>query len=550
MKNDYRDVIEDSIVLRFFFGIAYTFEKFQNSIGQRILTSLTGLDDRCLPRGFVLCHWAFEAHNDQFVHVVVDKLNGSYTLPSAVHDFVAVAYVIAKTPECTDEAISLYGYGFQDYHFMKLTDILSDKDGKLKVRNLGLSFNKLPDRGIAGLFNGAAAAFQSLCYLGLDNLGLSSNMIDDECINPILATLARILNEVRFSFVDNALDVPSLKVFRKALCHHQLSNLTELRLAGSLSSKPRANAKLIQSLGHCRSLKVLDLSSNDLCAPGGRALGRILPRLSLDMLDISFAKLGDKGISALNQGLKSTYMYHIGCLNLGENDIHTAGILCLTNSICAGKMVIKDSLDLTKNPLDLKGAKAVVRLLSSKHFLAEEVELSYCELTTAEGDSAHSISLHSGGSSITYAGFREWICGHEIKADGVEILGLRNSKFCGEGIHIFAGFMHLCPHLRSLDCSYCDITSNDLKQLLLMLSQSDVNLDWWNLGNNYLDDDGVSALIEHLSIFPSWTRISIDGNSQVSSEMCRSLKEICEKVCTPVILFFPLYTLLIMTSIL
>ena len=534
MKHAYPDVIEDSIVLRFFFGIAYTFENFQNSIGQRILTSLTGLDDRCLPRDFVLCHWAFEAHNDQFVHIVIDKLDGSYDLPSAIHDFVAVAYVITKIkiPECTDTAISLRGYGLQDYHFMMLTDKLSDKDGKLQVRSLDLSFNKLPDRGVAGLFNGAAAAFQSLRYLALDNLGSSSNMIDDECINPILATLAQSLNEVRFSFVDNAFDVTSLMVFRDALCRHQLSNLTELRLAGSLSSDPLADAEFILALGHCRGLKVLDLSSNDLHEPGGRALGKVLPQLSLDMLDISFAKLGDEGISALNQGLESTY--HIGCLNLGENDIHTAGILCLTDSICAGKMVIKDSLDLTENPLDLKGAEAVVRLLSNEHFLAEDVELSFCDLTFAEDDSAHSISLHSGESSMTCAGFREWICGHEIKADGVEILGLRFSKFSGEGIHVLAGFMHLCPHLRSLDCSECNITSNDLKQLLSLISQSNLNLEWWNLDNNDLDDDGVSALIEH---FPTLTNIDIRRNSQISSEMCRSLKEIYEKVYTPVIKF-------------
>ena len=533
MKYDY-PVIEDSIVLRFFFGIAYTFENFQNSISQRILTSLTGLDDRSLPRDRVLCYWAFEAHNDQFVRVVIDKLEGSYTLPRAVHDFVAVAYVIAKTPECTDEAISLYGYGLQDYHFIMLTDILSDKDGKLQVENLELGSNNLTDRGMAGLFSRAAAAFRSLCYLALDNLDLSNiNMIDDECINPILATLDQSLNEVAFSFKNNELDVPSLKVFRDALCHHQLSNLTELCLNGSLSSDPLANAEFIQALGHYRGLKVLDLPSNNLCAPGGRALGKILPPFSLERLDISYAKLGDEGISAFIQGLESTC--HIGWLYLGNNDIHAAGILCLTNSIYAGKMVIKDSLHLTENPLDLEGAEAVVRLLSNEYFLAEDVYLSFCELTTAEGDSAHSISPHSGESSMTCVGFREWICENEIKADGVEILRLRYSKFSGEGIHVLAGFMHLCPQLRSLDCIDCNITSNDLKQLLSLLSQSNLNLKWWDLGGNNLDDDGVSALIEHFPMFPSLTNIDIRRNSQISPEMCRNLKEICEKVCTPAI---------------
>ena len=578
MKDDYRLFLnyKGSIVLKFFFGIAYTFEIFQNSIGQRILTSLTGLDDRCLPLDLVLCYWAFEAHNDQFVHVVIDKLNGScYTLPHVIHDFVAVAYVIAKIPECTDEAISLRGFGLRDYHFTVLTDILTNKDWKLQVRRFEFNFNELTVRGIAGLFNRAAAAFQSLSSLALDDSYSSNDIItiDDECINPILATLAQSLNEVVFSFENNPLDVPSLKVFRDALCHHQLSNLTELYLKDSLSSDPLANAEFIQALGHCRGLKVLNLSSNDLHEPGGRALGKILPQLSLETLNISDTVLGDEGMSALNQGLKSTC--HIGRLNLGENDIHAAGISCLADSICAGKMVIEYSLHLTDNPLGLEGAKSVVRLLSSKHFLAEIVDLNYCELTTAEGDSAHFTSPHFGESSITCAGFREWICGCDIKADSIKILKLYGNDFSGEGIkfHVLAGFMHLCPRLRILDCGDCDITSNDLKQLLSLfqphsnlkhsleewdlgnndfhlylkhllslLFQLNLNLEEWDLCNNDLDDGGVSALIEHLLVFPSLTSIGIDGNSQVSSEMCRNLKEICEKVCTPVIFFPTVYT--------
>ena len=546
-------VYEDSIVLRFFFGIAYSFEIFQNSIGQRILTSLTGLDDRCLPRDFVLCHWAFEAHNDQFVRVVIDKLKASYTLPSAIPDFIAVAYVIAKTPECTDEAIYLFCSDLQDYHLTMLTDILANKDGQLQVRSLILklkSCNKLTGRGVTSLFDRAAAAFQSLKYLTLDMDIIKFNMIGDTFINSILAdSIDSILaalaqsfnkkesfNEMELTFHNHSLDVPSLKVFRDALCHHQLSNLTELNLMRSLSSEPLANAEFIQALGHCRGLKVLGLSNNDLCAPGGRALGKILPQLSLERLLISNAKLGDEGMSALNQGLESTC--HIGRLCLVRNDIHAAGISYLADSIYTGKMNINLILYLIENPLDLKGAVAVVRLFSSKHFLTKNVELSSCELTTAEEDIAHSISPHSG-ESITCAGFREWICGCEIKADGIETINLYRNDFSGEGIHVLVGFMHLCPHLRRLECGRCNITSNDLKQLLSLLSQSNLNLEEWDLSYNNLDDDAVSALIEHFSMFPSLTSIYINGNSQVSSETCRNLKEICEKVCTPVILFIP-----------
>jgi Ran GTPase-activating protein (RanGAP) involved in mRNA processing and transport len=453
----------DSMVLRFFFGIAYSFEIFQNGIGQRILTALSDLSYDCLPGRHFLCHWAFEAHNDQFVRIVVDKLNyGTHHLHDAKYDFVAVMYVVAKTPEFTDKAISLYGYGLHDYHLIMLTDLLSNNDGKLQVKSLELKgCNKLTDRGMTDLFSRAQAAFQSLEDLSLND------MVGGEYIYSILAT------------------------------------------------------------GHCRNLKDLDLSTNNLCAPGGRALGEILPQLSLETLDVSNAKLGDEGMSALNQGLESTC--HIGHLNLGWNDIHAAGISCLADSICAGKMVIKHHLCLIENPLGLKGAEAVVRLLSSKHFQAEHVMLDYCGLTTAEDDSAHSISPHSG-ESISCVGIREWACRHKIKADSVKSLCLLRNNFFGEGIHVLAGFMYLCPQLRSLCCGDCNITSNDLEKLLPLLSQSNLKLERWVLSDNNLDDDGVSALIEHLPKFPSLTDIDIYGNDQISSGMCRNLKDICEKV--------------------
>jgi hypothetical protein len=94
--------------------------------------------------------------------LVIDQLNGSYFLPDTIHDFVAVMYVIAKTPECTDRAISLHDSRLQDYH---LTDILSNKDGKLQVRSLRLDrCNKLTTRNVIGLFSRASPAFYSLEY--------------------------------------------------------------------------------------------------------------------------------------------------------------------------------------------------------------------------------------------------------------------------------------------------------------------------------------------------------------------------------------------------
>ena len=88
--------------------------------------------------------------------------------------------------------------------------------------------------------------------------------------------------------------------------------------------------------------------------------------------------------------------------------------------------------------------------------------------------------------------------------------------------------MYLCPQVSDFDCCLCDITSDDLEQLLSLLSQPNLNLEDWNLESNNIDDDGVSALIEQLPMFPALTGIYVDDN-HISQEMFIDLEEICEK---------------------
>ena len=513
----------DSIVLWFFFGIVYAFETFESSIGQRVLTALTHLDEHHSPHELVLCHWAFETHNDQFVHIVANRLHGRYPCPNTIHDFAVVVYVIANTPECTNVSIGLCGCNLHDSHIATLTDVLARKDGKLQVNWLDLRNNEFTDRGITDLFHRASAAFQSLEYLNLGRFQFSYR-ISGKYIDLIVATLAKSSKKIRFSFSDNPLEVPSLTLFKDALCRHQLSCLTELSLTGSLSSNADKNAEFVRALSHCRGLRNLNLSNNNLHAPGGRALGMVLPQLSLEWLYVCNTRLGDEGMAALIQSLDDAC--RIGRLYLNYNAIHAAGISCLADSVCEGKMVIKEFLCLIHNPLGLEGAVALVKMLSSKHFRAYNVQLDYCELTTAEDDNTHSISPRLD-ESITCVGIREQIRRYEVKTSSVTVLHLSNNNFSGEGIHLLAGFMYLCPQLRTLNCGDCEITSDDLKQLLLLLPQPKLYLENWDLDRNIIDDDGVSVLIEHLPVFPSLTRINVHKN-MISQGMLTTLKEICE----------------------
>ena len=123
-----------------------------------------------------ICHWAFEAHNDKFVDIIANQIwnrnlrfqynplfdRFSQKIP---HDFAAEVYVIANTPECNYMEISFSRYDLFDNHLIALTNTLADKAGKLQVKWLDLSYNKLTDRGVTDLFQRAVAAFQSLKYL-------------------------------------------------------------------------------------------------------------------------------------------------------------------------------------------------------------------------------------------------------------------------------------------------------------------------------------------------------------------------------------------------
>ena len=510
-----------SIVSRFFFGIVFNFEAFRSTIGQRILTMFPSeLCSYYTYRVFSHFLWAFEAQNDELAHIIAKHCRRFYSKlnPSTVHEVIAMAYVIAFT-EYSGIVINFHSCGLHDNHIMALTNALANKGGKLQVKSLNLYGNKLTDKGVTDLFHRASAAFQSM-----ECLILGWNGIQGEGIDMALATLAKPKHEVKFYFYDNPLEVSSLMVFRNALCCHQLSNLTMLHLEGSLSSNAEANADFILALDKCINLRVLDLSRNNLYAPGGRALGKVLPQLSLNMLKASEAMLGDEGIAALAQSLDGTC--YIDILILANNGIHAAGASSLANSVCAGNIVIEDVLCLDDNSLFLKGVLTLmIKLLLTENFLVCDLSLKRCKLTTVGDNDARTLS----DKSITHASIREFIYMLISKPNSIENLYLCDS-FTGEGIHILAGFMCLCPHLKVLDCSDCQVTSNDLKQLLSLLSQLKLNyLETWDLSQNTIDDNGVSALIEQLPMFPSLTHVDVNGNEYISPEVVTYLKESLEK---------------------
>ena len=202
-----------------------------------------------------------------------------------------------------------------------------------------------------------------------------------------------------------------------------------------------------------------------------------------------------------------------------------------------------DKLDLSSNPLGLEGTLAVGTLMVS-----HDVDLSRCKLTTGLPNTD---SLNAG---ISISGETVRDVGQQLcqmpQNDVITRLVLDGNSFTGEGIHILAGFMHLCPCLEYLITIDCGITSDDFLLLLDKLTQFKCScpglcsqLYAWNLNENTIDDNGVHKLISYLpSLFPSIPCskcdpdfcFSLDGNpvsSDVESELEEEFKKLCDCDC-------------------
>ena len=319
----------------------------------------------------------------------------------------------------------------------------------------------------------------------------------------------------------NRLTVSSLQALESAVRGDMLAKLEYLNLKGSLTSDADTNAKWLEILsGHCPILESVHLSNNNLGVPGASALAKL--HVSDWLVYLNNTNLGDKGLTILVKNLKD-----ISNPRLADNDIHASGISCLADAVCSGGLKIDGELDLSGNPLGLEGTIAIGRMLSGSHYGLHYLNLSRCDLTTAGGGlpNADFISCEAVGRQLCQMPQTSTIGG----------LNLDHNSFTGDGIHILAGFMHLCPGLWHLSTRDCGITSDDLIWLLGRLKSLSPGLYSelisWNLWGNQIDDRGVSALIDHLPLLPHlWyggdTMYSLSDNPvERNIEMMERLKK-------------------------
>lgn len=293
------------------------------------------------------------------------------------------------------------------------------------------------------------------------------------------------------SISNNFIGIKGIMALKNAMCAYKLANLKELSLAGALTDDEDANAEVIlaSGSGNCSRLNKLDLSKINLGGPGGKALGKVLPHLHSPVsLDLAETMLGDKGISALTQNLEGTCT--IKDLQLRNNSIHDAGIAYLAESVCKGLISISDNYTLAKNPIALQGAMNMIKILCSDHFKADQIQLPECQLARANANC----------DFVNTTDIQQLISNQQLQMNSnVYWLSIDSNDLSGVGILILALLMYVCSSLESLQCQSCALTSDDLKQLFFQLSKFDSRLTyqnlWWDIGENYINNNGVSVII-------------------------------------------------------
>ena len=545
-----------SIVTRFFFGICDDLDVVLNSV--IYLAHYVNVLE--------VCHCALEAKDYLVTRDIVlsdidiygDFLNLIECHPCNPHDCAAVLYFIAHVEKCGCLNIAFNDCGVRENQIRALADILASKHGNVQVDRLELSGNKLTDKTVCYLFDKASDAFQSLTYLDL-----SGNSIGAESIKSFTTAIAKStsseckLSDLHLS--DNSLGVSGLQTLQNAVC--VVYNLERLFLRGCLTSDADANASMLTAFGEALisrpHLSELDLSQNNLGVPGASALARVISRLQhhstndsglrymqlpLSDVNLNQTNLGDKGLCAFVDSLEGVCHFTDLRLDLSDNNIYATGVSCLVNAVCSGKVVIKgffSTLNLTDNLLRLEGALAVCRMLSSNHCQLNSLKLSRCKLTTAGGGLPNTDPLNLGYniSSESVRDVGQQLC-QMPQNNTITLLDLNGNSFTGNSINILVSFMYLCPGLEYLFTNNCEITSDDLVELLHTLSSLKSSspslcsmLHIWSLDSNAISDSGVSALINHLpSLFPAlesdyFGKDHLDNNQAVSSDMKKKLEE-------------------------
>ena len=490
-----------AMVWRFVFGLGCKKERSYSSklvcLNDEVVDQLfSAKNDHNIARSWRLmfCHCSMESSDDTVCSKTVNLINGKFeedygSIAHTPQDCAAIFHVLRQTLFCSGVILNLYHCGLDDKLLKDLADIVSSAGSNLQVKKLSISGNKLTDKGIADLLCRASASLSSLKSLSFSFTQRSSGIAD---IIPLLSSF-HCLTDLFVS--DSPLGVSGIQCLEAAIQARTFVDLKRLNLSNTLTDDADINGALLATLllsiaSHCPHLSDLDLSRNNLGVPGASAVGELITNNRSELeLDLSDTNINAKAVAALFPPVRHSDPC---CLN---------------------------HLNFSKNPIGYDGLLAIFRKFRSR--ACKFLNLRDIDLTTSVTTEYqyHNILLPNTSSVLNLGPSFE---------SRLTFLYLRNNNFSGDKVLILAECVRVCMSLEKLYCLNCSLTSSEVAALLYHLEHSGVshmNLKWWFLSHNSIDDEGVNALIESIpKLFPSLVGVYLDDNP-VSDEVNRRLRE-------------------------
>ena len=480
-----------------------------------------------------LCHSAFEAKNGLIYEQVIQALlmgRRAFLHSYSAHDCAAAIDVINHMQDC-EIYVNFEHCGIGQDQINYFGTVLNNSKN-LEIQVLELKDNKLVS--VESLFSTAHNSFQSLYHLNLrDNMIKTVNFLK----SPLNSLTSLYLS-------NNPLGIGGMKALQTAVAGGSLTSLSILDLDNCLTRDTHDNinpiefSKFLRALSaHCHLLMILDLSRNNLGVNGAFELAKVKSQhvnffpngqesLWWCQVRLTRTNLGDDGLRVFTKTLDCTWLFDE--LLLGGNNIHATGLGYLVDAIGLGKILftktLRINLELESNPLGLKGLAEIGKLLSSNKDQLTSLSLKRCQLTdplTCDHDACNELLVGQQMCQMP-------------QNNKLTHLYLDGNNFTGDGIHILAGFMHLCPSLETLSTTECTISSFDFSQLLDKLAKFRStgatychDLCHWILYGNKIDDKVVltseSVECRPSSLFPrltlnlsvSWISDELAGKQEV-----------------------------------
>ena len=240
----------------------------------------------------ILCQYSFEAKSrivdQEIIEALCAHLNSSasgsdspvlyFGCPQNAYDCMAVMHLIREINNKCSVEINFRNCGIVEAQTLELGKIIGSKKGKIQVKALDLSENRLSDSVIVDFVNHAAAALQSLEKLFLRNCGIGERSV--LAFLELLAKTSPILMLLDLSF--NPLSATLLYIVKDHVASGTLMKLEILSLKGSLPTDINMHqlGDFSEALvTHCSSFRQLDLSANNLGKPDDADLQKIISRL-------------------------------------------------------------------------------------------------------------------------------------------------------------------------------------------------------------------------------------------------------------------------------